>query len=282
MIKRTRKATISLILDALRRRGWREPDDLALVIVEAMEARGGRYDSAILASINSPFFTRNNVTRTEVGGELARVLASSELRRGQATPLTIKILFLAANPIDQAGLRLDEEVRQVGLRLRLATYRDRIELKPHLAARPGDLIEALNLERAQILHFSGHGSDNDELVFQGDAGETRLVSLEAVLAAIATVSDEVQIVVLNACHSAQTAAALVKHVPASIAMTDAISDDAAREFAGQFYSSLAYGRSLQTAFDQACASLMLAGLNEEDTPVLAVGTGVDPTTLTLV
>ena len=53
-------------------------------------------------------------------------------------------------------------------------------------------------------------------------------------------------------------------------MNTSIGDDAARIFASQFYSSIGFGKSIQIAFDQAKAALMLEGISEEDTPELFV------------
>lgn len=46
----------------------------------------------------------------------------------------------------------------------------------------------------------------------------------------------------------------------SIGMNTSIGDDAARVFAAQFYSSIGFGLSIQKAFDQAKAALMLEEL----------------------
>lgn len=42
----------------------------------------------------------------------------------------IKILFLAANPIDTVRLNLDEEVGAIDLALRQAKFRDHFDLRP--------------------------------------------------------------------------------------------------------------------------------------------------------
>ena len=64
--------------------------------------------------------------------------------------------------------------------------------------------------------------------------------------------------------------------------TESIGDSAAVIFASQFYSTIGYGKSVQTAFDQARASLMLEGINEEDTPELYVKFGLSADDIYLV
>jgi hypothetical protein len=78
------------------------------------------------------------------------------------------------------------------------------------------------------------------------------------------------------------AKAVVTHIPAAIGMNAAISDNAARVFAAQFYSAIGFGHSITRAFQQARAALMLEGIPEENTPELFVAPGLDGGGLTLV
>lgn len=78
-----------------------------------------------------------------------------------------------------------------------------------------------------------------------------MVKKEAMASTISTVSDKVRFMFFNACFSAEQAESIVKHIDAAIGMTDSIGDSAAVAFAAQFYSSIGYGKSIKTAFDQA-------------------------------
>ena len=89
---------------------------------------------------------------------------------------TIKILFLAALPDDQTRLRLDREYREIETRSRSSKERNRLELVSGCAVRARDLQETLLRERPQIIHFSGHGSSSEELIFEDDAGKSHRVS----------------------------------------------------------------------------------------------------------
>jgi len=53
-------------------------------------------------------------------------------------------------------------------------------------------------------------------------------------------------------------------------MNTAIGDDAARVFSAQFYSAIGFSHSIQQAFDQVKAALLLEGIREELTPELIV------------
>lgn len=204
------------------------------------------------------------------------------LERLQSLPESITVLFMASNPLDQSQLRLDEEVRAIHHKITLSKHRDAVRLESQWAVRSGDILQAMNQFKPTIVHFSGHGSDQDELVLQNDQGGTRLITLEAIVQAMAVGSDSLQLVFFNTCYSRNQAEAVVEHVPAAIGMSTSIGDEAARVFAAQFYSSIGFGLSVQTAFDQAKAALMLESIPEEDTPELFVQSGVDASDLVIV
>jgi len=196
-------------------------------------------------------------------------------------PEKIVVLVLAANPIDESSLRLDEEVRLITTEIRASEFRDVIRLESRWAVRPLDLLQALNELKPSIVHFSGHGTEDGQLVFQGDNNTVKFVSLHAIVATMQA-AEGVQLVFLNACFSAAQAQAVVQHVPAAIGMTDAIDDIAARIFAAKFYSALGFGHSVERAYLQAQAALTLEGMSNEDFSFLVTAPGVDPAQLVLV
>lgn len=51
-------------------------------------------------------------------------------------------------------------------------------------------------------------------------------------------------------------------------MSDSIRDDTAVTFAAQLYSTIGFGYSLEKAFKQAIAAIMLEGISQEDIPQL--------------
>jgi hypothetical protein len=209
-------------------------------------------------------------------------IALSTLEKLQQPPESITVLFLAANPLDQEELRLDEEVRSIGEMIRKAEHRDAVHLESRWAVRPLDVLQAINECKPRIVHFSGHGSDQDEIIFQDNSGNSKLVSKEAIVQTLAAASDDIQLVFFNSCYSRGQAEAVVTHIPAAIGMNTAIGDDAARVFAGQFYSAIGFGHSIARAFQQARAAMMLEGIPEENTPELFVAPGLDGEGLTLV
>lgn len=191
-------------------------------------------------------------------------------------PTKITVLFMGSNPLDQTSLRLDEEAREIDRMMRQSDFRDAINFKTWWASRPRDLLQALNEHNPTIVHFSGHGDNQGNLVFQGDHGETKLVSLEAISATLATFSESVDLVFFNACFSEYQASIITGHIKAAIGMSDAVEDDVARIFAAQFYASLGFGKSLQAAFDQARSLLLLENVGQENLPVLITAPEIDP------
>jgi hypothetical protein len=196
-------------------------------------------------------------------------------------PERIKVLFCAADPLDTERLQLDEEFRAIAHKLRAAEYRDSVQLESAWAARPWDILEALNQHKPRVVHFSGHGAES-ELAFQDDDGNMRVLHEESFIGAIRAAGEHVRLVVFNSCDSRVFAEAAVKHIDVAIGMNAPITDHAAREFAAQLYSGIAYGRSVRAAFEQGVSGIDLRGLLEQETPALYVRDGVNASEVILV
>lgn len=207
---------------------------------------------------------------------------SSRLDHLERLPESVTVLFLASNPVDQQQLRLDEEAREINEMIRKARHRDSVKLETRWAIRTGDILQAINELDPTIIHFSGHGSDSDQIVILNPDGTAKFVSKEAIVQVIATSSDKVRLVFFNTCYSFGQAEAVSQHVDAAIGMSTSIGDAAARIFASQFYSSIGFGLSVKRAFDQARAALMLEGIGEEDTPELFIKEGLNADQIFLV
>jgi hypothetical protein len=166
--------------------------------------------------------------------------------------------------------------------IRLSEHRDSVTLDSRWAVRPLDVLQAINECNPTIVHFSGHGPDEDQLLLQDESGRSKPVSKEALTKTLTTASARIQGVFFNTCYSRSQAEAVVAHVPFAIGMATSIGDDAARIFAAQFYSAVGFGHSLATAFEQGRAALLLEGLQGEWTPELFVASGLDAAEMFLV
>lgn len=208
--------------------------------------------------------------------------AISAIEQLRQLPEQIVVLMLASNPLDQQQLRLDEEARSIAEMIRKSKHRDSVRFESRWAVRPLDVLQALNELTPRVVHFTGHGSQADEIVFQDNTGGAKLVSKEAIVQTMQASSGRIQLVFFNTCYSANQAQAVVKHVKAAIGMATSIGDDAARTFSAQFYSAIGFGLTVRVAFEQAKAALMLEGIPEETTPELFVADGVSDEALILV
>ena len=104
----------------------------------------------------------------------------------------------------------------------------------------------------------------------------QVVSKSALVSVLRSCDEgNLRLVVLNACHTRSQAEALTEVVDCVVSMDRTISDRAAIKFAASFYGALAFGRSVQRAFDQGVARLQAEGIAEDDTPELLVRAGVD-------
>lgn len=167
------------------------------------------------------------------------------------TDTVLRVLFLAANPVDTPPLRLGEESRVIQQRLRVeAGLRDRFDIEQAHAERWEDLSLHLLAYRPHIVHFAGHGEHGGELVFETDSGRRRTVPVALVgeLFEIVRATVGVRGVVLNACWSEAQARAILPHVRFVIGMARPIPDDAAIRFAAGLYRGLGFGLGIADAF----------------------------------
>jgi hypothetical protein len=189
-----------------------------------------------------------------------------------------KILILTANPRGTAKLRLDEEVRDIKEGLRQAKERDRFIIESEWAVRPRDIRRAILHSKPQVIHFSGHGSEDGGLAFENEVGQVQLLHPEALSGLFDLFSEYVKCVLLNACYSEIQADAIVQHVDFVIGMNREIGDRAAIEFSVGFYDALGAGYSVEIAYKFGCNAIQMAGIAEHSTPVLKSKNNL-PTTL---
>jgi WD40 repeat protein len=230
----------------------------------------------------------------------------------------IKVLLFAANPRGTAPLDLPREFREIDEEVGRGAFRDALDLILVPGTRPIDLLRKLNENQPQVVHFSSHGNP-DELMLEsgedqaeglelaglgvrsieqrdmkkvqpveaGHEGErqlqAQLISKSALVSVLRSCNEgNLRLVVLNACDTRPHAEALTNVVDCVVSMNRAITDRAAIKFAASFYGALAFGRSVQKAFDQGVARLVAEGITESDTPELRVREGVDAAQLVLV
>lgn len=201
---------------------------------------------------------------------------------------SIRILFLAANPRDTERLDLDREVARIRDRLSDSRLRDRFDLQQEWAVRLDQLSRFLLDYHPHVIHFSGHGSTAGALVFEDAAGSgSESASPGAIANLFRILKDDIRLVVLNACFSAEQARAIAEHIDCVIGTSAAIDDGAAIAFAGGLYRAMGFNRDVHTAFELGRNAIEIEyavpalGQNEHLIPQLVTREGIDPKNITL-
>ncbi|MFJ3339490.1 CHAT domain-containing protein [Streptomyces sp. NPDC086766] len=199
----------------------------------------------------------------------------------------LRILVLIASPRGLPPLDVDAERERLEQALAKPIAEGRVELA-WVEQAGWDSVHAHLFERQwHVLHFIGHGdydSDTDEglIALVGENGAADMVEASRLADLLTAVDPAPRLVVLNSCASAQggvhdvfssTGAALVRRgISAVAAMQFTISDRAAVRFSHGFYTSLAYGQTIDEAVRQSRISMLGGGSTtlEWITPVLYV------------
>ena len=188
----------------------------------------------------------------------------------------VTVLYLYANPDRNNPLRVDLEAARVKEEIRGSRYRNNVKIELQPAANQKALVNGLNDHEPQIVHFSGHGNSQGVATDSRKLSGTKIgnLSFDMLGKALSAVDSPPQIVVLNSCESSGAKKHILPHVKALITMRVSISDVAATIFAAQFYSAIASGQSVKSAFAQGCNAIESALISEKDTPELHVQTGL--------
>jgi CHAT domain len=190
----------------------------------------------------------------------------------------VKVLYLAANPVDPADpgrrrLRVDEEFREIQQTVSQGRERDNIRLESRWAVQPRDIMQALFTVEPHFVHFAGHGDTKEGSIVVGDEyGYTHTIPVEGLVRVFQTAGQGVRCVVVNACSTERLARALAADGLCVVGMRQPVGDHSAVRFSIGFYQALAAGRSVKTAFDAGVALLMMSPLRDDDrAPLLLCG-----------
>ncbi|MGV9754999.1 diguanylate cyclase domain-containing protein [Streptomyces tricolor] len=176
----------------------------------------------------------------------------------------MKVLLVAANPVDTGRLALDEEVRLIQQRTEQSPYSAQIEFVPVWAARADDLLREINRHAPTVLHFSGHSSLNS-IALVGKDRQAQPVSRDAVLRLLGlTAARSIKVVLLNSCYSSEMAKDIAQGARCAIGTVEPWGDHQAALFAASFYRALGFGATVTEAVEQGCTSILLEGYTGAD------------------
>jgi hypothetical protein len=168
----------------------------------------------------------------------------------------IKILVLAANSDGQTRLELGREFKKISNAIRAGRYRAAFQLlEPQFDVGIGSLSAALLRDRPHVVHFCGHGSASQGLVFVGEDGYSQVAGKRELITLFRELRLQPRLIFLNACHTKDQAKLLSRMFDYTIGTNGLIEDRHAANFAGWFYRTLAEGATVKGAFQSARAEV---------------------------
>ncbi len=198
-------------------------------------------------------------------GNVSQVYGARRSEPGRRADDRSVLLLIASDPYSRDRLRLDLEVRAVEDVLRSSGREDSLVLEQLWAPTFFDVQEALLRYRPTFLHFSGHGTPLGQLEFEksprlpnegrrpSQSDQRTIDSFADLLRGIEGV--RIRCLVLNACFSETLTTEVAGCVDCVIGLAAEVHDSAAVQFARGFYGGLAWGQSVQAAFDLGVAQV---------------------------
>lgn len=201
----------------------------------------------------------------------ALVLRPPGPRRQRPRSTVLSVVHFSANSRNHARLNLQGEADRIELGLREGKRRYKLERVTK--TDPDRFMETLRRTTPSIVHFSGHGGP-DGIVMESDDHGHVVITPEMFATAIKHAGATVEVVVLNACHSAALAKALLEHVDCVIGLSDAIDDDAALAFSSDFYRDLG-SKGVHSAYQIARNQMAMKQMPDGDAITIAPAPGID-------
>lgn len=191
-----------------------------------------------------PRLTDLNLSNTPLGTKLNKPHAQNreevlqlwkEAMAIQKSTSIKKVLYFGLSPENNDKLRVDREFQQI----RMALKGERFELIPNFAVNYIDFQREVLKNKAEIIHFSGHGN-NQSLVFQKSVGSDEKVEFKTVedFFKNSFVRENLQCIILNACKTKEQAQVLSLHQLHAIGMSGSIEDERAIAFSAGFYNAV--------------------------------------------
>ncbi len=185
------------------------------------------------------------------------------------TKTMIKILFIKVNPKGTTNLFLDVEENNIEEARVSSANRDYFEMKSKGAVTKDMLHSNLESYKPDILHISGHGSDDGVLYFHDEDNYKKELSLAMFSEFIQNYKPNLKCVFMNACFSLMKTEDFnsIDNL-AIIGMNSEVPNDTALTFSRAFYTSFFEGKSINDSFKTAVDVVGVDGFGEESIPVL--------------
>lgn len=165
------------------------------------------------------------------------------------------ILLIGSNPEDTSPLRLEEEFRAI--QDMLDRGRARVTLYSGVGRGIDEILDMLFRWKPDLVHFSGHGSPNGDLILEDSKKRSSVRRLKEITQLFRSLKHRPRCLMLNYSYSSLAAEAALHDVDCIVAAIESITDASAIAFCRGFYAALAAGESVHTAIDLGHAQLTL-------------------------
>lgn len=188
----------------------------------------------------------------------------------------IKLLFLSANPVGVAELKIPAELKVIKELLETAIELEQIEVKDQLSTTFEEFRNLITKVQPDVVHFSGHGSARQEAVlFEDSEGYEAPIKAEKLSRFFKHCSPKVSCLILNACDTELIGEQIAPYVKYVIAMKAKFENKAAKAFSKGFYFSLAENKEIGVAFQNGIDTIFHEDWPDEKVPVLFIdGKGI--------
>lgn len=200
----------------------------------------------------------------------------------------LKILMLTSNPTETAQLKLNDEYALISRNRDAASNPGRFPIVSHQAVTLPEFTKYLYAEKPVIVHFSGHGEqnnanvretirrgqglDDEQSLEQDNTGilltspnkrDPFFVGTSVIRQIFSTMIQKrnipIQAVIFNSCYSEAQAEAIADLVPHVIGTSWSVSDEAAIAFANGFYSFFIQTEDYEAAWDDGVIQALAYG-----------------------
>jgi hypothetical protein len=164
------------------------------------------------------------------------------------TATTTKILFLAANPKEEANLQSGFELKTIKKEMKLGDKSEAFEfLHPEMAVTATEITRAFT-QNPDFIHFSGHGQQKGIIIAKDD-NTAQLLPNMALKLLFSKLKHKPKLVFLNACYSAEQAKTISEFGIYVVGNSLPVDDNAAISFAKGFYVGISEGKTIEEAFN---------------------------------
>jgi hypothetical protein len=189
----------------------------------------------------------------------------------------VQILFLSSLPSQQLRLNVGTELRRI--ESALDALGERFHVEERSSVRRTDMFRLLTTKR-HIVHFSGHGNDDDHFLFETENGEAERVGTQAFVDWFDLLPEHLkpELVVFSACYSEPHAQAIADVVGCAVGVRATIRDSTSFDFATGFYGALGRGLNVAAAVRSGNATVS-SRVASKDLPMIHFRKGLDPATV---